>query len=79
MVTNRYNHINVSGGIMKRIAAVTLVCFTSLFLFSCSNTEKCLEKAGYKNCDGLKNAFNLQNSDEAQKYHDIKTKCGCKD
>jgi len=64
---------------MKRFAIVALVCFGSLLCISCSNTEKCLEKAGYKNCENLKNAFNLQNSDEAQKYHDIKSKCGCKD
>jgi len=61
------------------IISFAAVCLALAFFASCSNTEKCLEKYGYKNCDNLKSAFHLQNSDEAIKYHDIKTKCGCKD
>jgi hypothetical protein len=64
---------------MKQFIALATVCVALAFCASCSNTEKCLEKYGYKNCDNLKSAFNLQNSDEAIKYHDIKIKCGCKD
>jgi hypothetical protein len=67
---------------MKMLISFTAVCLAlalCVSFASCSNTEKCLEKYGYKNCENLKNAFHLQNSDEAIKYHDIKTKCGCKD
>jgi hypothetical protein len=64
---------------MKRFLGFALICIAAAFCFSCTNTEKCLEKYGYKNCDNLKSALDLQNKDEAIKYHDIKVKCGCKD
>jgi hypothetical protein len=64
---------------MKRFLAFAMICIAAAFCFSCSNTEKCLEKHGYKNCESLKNALNLQNKDEAIKYHDICIECGCKD
>ena len=64
---------------MKGFIAIVALCGGLLFCVSCTNTEKCLEKYGYSSCENLKKAFNLQNSDEAIKYHDIQVKCGCKD
>jgi hypothetical protein len=62
---------------MKRIVALTV--FAMLCLMSCKNTEKCLQKYGYENCEHLKQAFHLQDKDEAIRYHVIKKECGCKD
>jgi|WetSurMetagenome_2_1015567.scaffolds.fasta_scaffold00048_16 hypothetical protein len=64
---------------MKRFIAGCAVCMALFFCVSCSNTDKCLQKYGYGNCEGLKKAFNLNDKDEAIRYHDIQVKCGCKD
>jgi hypothetical protein len=64
---------------MKRFIACAALFCALAFCISCSNPDKCLQKLGYQNCESLKKAFNLQNSDEAIKYHTIKTKCGCKE
>jgi hypothetical protein len=64
---------------MKKVAAFVALCAGLLLCVSCQNTNSCLQKYGYTDCDNLKAAFNLQNNDEAIKYHDIKMKCGCKE
>lgn len=64
---------------MKAIRFIIL-SFCSLLMFSsCQNTNKCLQKYGYQDCEHLKQALNLQDNDEAIKYHNIKKKCGCKE
>jgi hypothetical protein len=63
---------------MKRFIAGAAAFVALVLCVSCSNTDKCLQKLGYDNCEALKKAFNLQNKDEAIKYHDITVKCGCK-
>ncbi|MCU0608331.1 MAG: hypothetical protein MUF22_01000 [Chitinispirillaceae bacterium] len=43
------------------------------------NTEKCLEKEGYKNCEDLKSAAaKAVGNDESYKFLSIAKKCGCK-
>jgi hypothetical protein len=64
---------------MKRFIAFVAVCFALAFCVSCSNSEKCLQKLGYQDCEHLRKAVNLQDKDEAIKYHDICVKCGCKE
>jgi hypothetical protein len=65
---------------MKYVSKFIAFCIIAAFFFSCStNTEKCLQKLGYQDCEHLKKAFNLQNKDEAIRYHDICVKCGCKE
>jgi hypothetical protein len=64
---------------MKQFLIISLSAMALAFCISCTNTEKCLQKQGYDNCEKLKAAFNVQNSDDALRYHAIKTKCGCKD
>jgi hypothetical protein len=64
---------------MKRFIACAAACVVLAFCMSCTNTNKCLEKAGYSDCDHLRKALNLQNKDEAIKYHDLCVKCGCKE
>jgi hypothetical protein len=64
---------------MKRFIAFAAVCVALALCASCGNTEKCLQKAGYQDCDHLRKAVNLQNKDEAIKYHDLCVKCGCKE
>jgi hypothetical protein len=62
-----------------KLFAAIFAAVAVIFCVSCTNTEKCLQKLGYNDCEHLKNALNLQNSDESLKYHSIKKKCGCKD
>jgi hypothetical protein len=64
---------------MKHFIAFAALCIALAFCVSCTNTEKCLQKAGYQDCDHLRKAVNLQNKDEAIKYHDLCVKCGCKE
>ncbi len=53
----------------------------SCLLLGCSvNTEKCLQKEGFKNCDDLKAAAQkAEGNDEAYRFLSIAKKCGCKD
>jgi hypothetical protein len=64
---------------MKRFIGFAALAMLLAFCVSCSNPDKCLQKLGYSDCDGLKKAFNLNDKDEAIQYHDIKVKCGCKE
>ena len=59
---------------MKKVLVLLAVC--ALFIGACSK-DACLKKFGYSSCDHLKKALNLQDSDEALKYHSICKQCGC--
>jgi hypothetical protein len=44
------------------------------------NTEKCLEKEGFKNCDDFSAAAKkAQGNDEAYRFHTIAKKCHCQE
>ena len=62
---------------MVKLMLATAVA--SMFLFGCSmNTQKCLEKEGFKNCDDFKEAARkAQGSDEAYRFLSIAKKCHC--
>jgi hypothetical protein len=64
---------------MKKFVGLATICAAVVVCVSCSNTDKCLQKLGYSNCESLNKAFNLNDKDEAIRYHDIKVKCGCKE
>jgi hypothetical protein len=59
------------------IGFITVFCLFS----GCSvNTEKCLKKEGFKNCDDLRAAAQKAvGSDEAYRFLSIAKKCGCTD
>jgi hypothetical protein len=63
---------------MKKLIVLAAVCAMALMIGGCSK-ESCLKKYGYDNCDHLRKALNLKDSDEAQKFLDICKKCGCGD
>ena len=53
----------------------------ALLLAGCSiNTEKCLAKEGFKNCEDFKAAAQkAKGNDEVYRFHTIAKKCNCKD
>ncbi|MGA2507992.1 MAG: hypothetical protein ABSF80_11010 [Chitinispirillaceae bacterium] len=53
----------------------------SLLLPGCSvNTEKCLGKEGFKNCEDFKAAAKKAvGNDEAYRFHSIAKKCHCEE
>lgn len=61
---------------IKYCTAIAAVAF---LLLGCSmSTEKCLQKAGYKNCEDLKSAAQKAvGNDEVYKFQSIAKKCGC--
>jgi hypothetical protein len=65
---------------MKKLIVLAAACAIALMIgISGCSKESCLKKYGYDNCDHLRKALNLKDSDEAQKFHDICKKCGCGD
>jgi hypothetical protein len=61
---------------MKRIFVAVAVASIAFMVCSCSQ-EGCLKKYGYTSCDHLSKALNLQDNDEALKFHSICKECGC--
>lgn len=60
---------------MKKVLVLAIaVC--AIAVVSCSQ-ESCLKKKGYSSCEDMKKAFNLQDNDEAIRYHDLAKGCGC--
>ncbi|MBN2036864.1 MAG: hypothetical protein JW768_09000 [Chitinispirillaceae bacterium] len=60
----------------KYLAAVIAVAF--MFLGCSLNTERCLQKEGFKNCEDFKEAMaKAQGNDEVYRFHSIAKKCGC--
>lgn len=57
----------------------TVVAAVSFLFLGCSvNTEKCLQKEGFKNCEDFKTAATkAQGNDEAYRFHSIAKKCHC--
>jgi len=54
----------------------------SFLLLGCStvNTEKCLQKEGFKNCEDLKAAAKKAvGNDEVYKFHSFAKKCHCEE
>jgi hypothetical protein len=64
---------------MLKYAVVVLTAFC--LISGCSvDTEKCLQKEGFKNCDDLKDASKKAvGNDEAYRFLSIAKKCHCKD
>ncbi len=63
---------------VKCLAVVAAVSF--LFLGCSINTEKCLEKEGFKNCEDFRAAAKkAQGNDEAYHFHSIAKKCNCQE
>ncbi len=60
---------------MRKVLFIASVC--AFFIGACGTKEDCLKKYGFKSCDDLKTGLNLQDKDEAIKYHKIVTDCGC--
>ena len=61
---------------------LTAVALAALMLLGCStlNTEKCLQKEGFKNCEDFKGAAKKAvGNDEVLHFHDIAKKCGCQE
>jgi hypothetical protein len=65
-------------GMVKFLIAV---CTAALLFASCMiNTEKCLEKEGFKNCEDFKAAAaKAVGKDEAYRFLTIGKKCNCGD
>jgi hypothetical protein len=64
------------------IKYLTALAAASFLLFGCStvNTEKCLQKEGFKNCDDFKAAAKkAEGNDEVYKFHSIAKKCRCEE
>jgi hypothetical protein len=61
------------------LMSVTAIAAAAFLFTGCSvNTEKCLEKEGFKNCEDFKNAAKkAQGNDEAYRFHSIAKKCHC--
>ena len=57
------------------------IAAASFLLVGCSlNTEKCLQKEGFQNCEDFKAAMKKAvGNDEAYRFHSIAKKCGCGD
>jgi hypothetical protein len=59
---------------------VIIIAVSCLFPGCSGNTQKCLEKEGFKSCEDLKAAAQKAvGSDEAYRFLSIEKKCGCKD
>jgi predicted small secreted protein len=58
-----------------------LIVAVSFLLPGCSvNTEKCLGKEGFKNCEDFKAAAKKAvGNDEAYRFHSIAKKCHCEE
>jgi hypothetical protein len=65
-------------GMVKLFVAV---CAATFFFAGCMiNTEKCLEKEGFKNCEDFKSAAaKAEGKDEAYRFLTIGKKCNCGD
>jgi hypothetical protein len=61
--------------------AFVLAAAVAILTVGCStNTEKCLQKEGYQNCEDFKAAAKkAMGNDEAYRFHAIAKKCGCKE
>ncbi|MBN1130458.1 MAG: hypothetical protein JXA71_15805 [Chitinispirillaceae bacterium] len=59
---------------------LTVFAAAAFLLFGCStvNTEKCLQKEGFKSCEDLKAAAEKAvGNDEVIRFHNVAKKCRC--
>ena len=57
---------------------VTIAALSFFFIGCGMNTEKCLQKEGFKNCEDFKEAMKkAEGNDEVYRFHSIAKKCGC--
>jgi hypothetical protein len=68
--------IHLEAGMVKLLVAICAATF--LFAGCMINTEKCLEKEGFKNCEDFKAAAAKSvGKDEAYRFLTIGKKCNC--
>jgi hypothetical protein len=68
-------------GVSMMRCAAAMAAVSVLFL-GCSalNTEKCLQKEGFKNCEDFKAAAKKAvGNDEVYRFHSIAKKCRCEE